>query len=305
MNRAEKQNLRTGLLFTGPWIVGFLAFCVYPVACSVYYSLCDYSVLSPAVFVGARNYSNLLSDAVFWKALYNTLFFAVFAIPTGLAVSLFLAILLNFNVAGRSFFRTAIFLPSLVPVVSLAVLWQWILNGRLGLLNCAISPVLGLVNRLSGLALTAPNWLQDARYAKWGLVFASVWGVGNAVVIYLAALQDVPRHLYESAEIDGANFWSKTVHITLPVISPVIYFNTIMGLIGSLQVFAVPYVMTGGGDGPERSLLFVTTYLFQNAFEYWNMGYACAIGLILFLVILLATILATRLSERHIYYAGK
>ena len=125
------------------------------------------------------------------------------------------------------------------------------------------------------------------------------------MVIYLAGLQDVPRHLYESAEIDGANFRQKTWHITLPVISPVIYFNIIMALIGSLQVFAVPFVITSGGDGNERSLLFVVTYLYENAFDYWNMGYACAIGVILFIIILLLTILATKLSERHIYYAGK
>jgi len=305
MNLTEKHNLRTGLLFISPWIAGFLVLSVYPLVSSLYFSLCDYSVLSPAVFVGGQNYRDLFSDQVFWKALYNTLFFAAFAIPTGLVVSLLLAVLLNFNVPGRSIFRTVIFLPSLVPLVSLAVLWQWMLNGRLGLVNSVISPILNLANHLFGLTLTAPNWLLDARYAKWGLIFTSVWGVGGAVVIYLAALQDVPRHLYESAEIDGANFWHKTLHITLPVISPVIYFNTIMGLIGSLQVFAVPYVMTSGGDGPERSLLFVATYLYQNAFDYWNMGYACAIGLILFILILLFTVLATRLSERHIYYAGK
>ncbi|MEI8342563.1 MAG: sugar ABC transporter permease [Verrucomicrobiota bacterium] len=305
MNRSDKQNLRTGLLFISPWIIGFLGLCVYPLVSSLYFSLCDYSVLSPAVFVGGQNYRDLFADAVFWKALYNTLFFAAFAIPLGLLVSLFLAVLLNFNVVGRSFFRTVIFLPSLVPLVSLAVLWQWMLNGKLGLVNSVLGPVLNLVNHLFGVALTAPNWLMDARYAKWGLIFTSVWGVGSAVVIYLAALQDVPRHLYESAEIDGANFWEKTVHITLPIISPVIYFNTIMGLIGSLQVFAVPYVMTSGGDGPERSLLFVATYLYQNAFDYWNMGYACAIGLILFVIILLFTLMATRLSQRHIYYAGK
>ena len=160
------------------------------------------------------------------------------------------------------------------------------------------------MNHLFNTHLTTPNWLADARYAKWGIIFTSLWGVGQAVVIYLAGLQDVPRSLYEAADIDGAGFWLKTRHISLPLLSPVIYFNSIMALIGSLQVFAVPYLMTGGGDGPERSLLFISTYLYENAFDYWNMGYACAIGMVMFAMILLITYLATKLSERHVFYAG-
>ena len=305
MTKIERRRLATGLLFISPWMVGFLALCVYPLVSSVYFSLCDYSVLSPAVFIGARNYQNLWGDNVFWTSLYNTVFFAVFAIPLGLVVSLSLAVLLNFNVPGKGVFRTIFFLPSLVPMVCLAVLWQWMLNGELGLVNNAVNPVLHVLNDMLGTAWSAPNWLQDARYAKWGIIFTGLWGVGNAVVIYLAGLQDVPRTLYESADIDGAGFWQKTIHITIPVISPVIYFNSIMGLIGTFQVFAVPFVMTNGGDGPERSLLFMATYLYENAFAYWNMGYACAIGIILFLIILALTWLATKLSEKHVYYAGK
>ncbi len=305
MTRHERNNLWTGLLFISPWIVGFLAFCAYPLVSSLYFSLCDYSVLSPAVFIGARNYRDLATDGVFWTALYNTLFFAAFAIPLGLIVALGLAILLNFDVRGRGIFRTLFFLPSLVPMVCLAVLWQWMLNSELGPVNALLNPALDVLNGILGTHWTAPNWLADARFAKWGLIFTVLWGAGNAVVIFLAGLQDVPRHLYESADIDGANFWQKTIHITLPIISPVIYFNMIMGLIGSLRVFAVPYVMTGGGDGPERSLLFLATYLYQNAFDYWNMGYACAIGGILFLLILFLTLAAGKLSERHVYYAGR
>lgn len=305
MGTADRIQLRNGLIFIGPWIIGFLVLNVYPILASLYYSLCDYSVLSPPVFIGASNYTGLATDAVFWKAMYNTVFFAVFSIPLGLLVSLTLAILLNFDLPGKGIFRTVFFLPSLVPMVCLAVLWQWMLNGDLGLVNIAIRPVLHVINAIFHSHLDAPNWLLDARYAKWGIIFTGLWGVGQAVVIYLAGLQDVPRYLYESAEIDGASFWHKTWHITLPVISPVIYFNTILALIGSFQVFAVPYVMTSGGDGPERSLLFLATYLYQNAFEYFNMGYACAIGIVLFLIILCLTLISTRLSERHIYYASK
>jgi multiple sugar transport system permease protein len=213
--------------------------------------------------------------------------------------------MLNFDIPGKSIFRTVFFLPSLVPMVCLAVLWQWMLNGDLGLVNDALRPVLHFINNLFSSHLTTPNWLMDARTAKWGLIFTGVWSVGNAMVIYLAGLQDVPRYLYESADIDGAGFLQKTFHITLPIISPVIYFNMIMALIGSLQVFAVPYVMTYGGDGPERSLLFVTTYLFEKAFDHQETGYACAIGMILFVIILILTMLATKISERHVYYAGR
>lgn len=305
MRREERRNLATGLLFISPWIVGFLLLSVYPLVSSLYYSLCDYSVLSPAVYVGAQNYTDLITDELFWKALYNTLYFAAISIPIGLLVSLSLALLLNFDLPGKGIFRTIYFLPSLVPMVCLAILWQWMLNGELGLINNALKPLTSLINALLGTQLRPPNWLQEAAYAKLGVIFTGLWGVGNAVVVYLAGLQDVPRQLYESADLDGANFWQRTMHITIPMISPVIYFNSIMGLIGSLQVFAVPYVMTGGGDGPERSLLFLATYIFQNAFDYWNMGYACAIGLILFVIILFLTLLGTKLSEKHIYYAGK
>ncbi len=305
MTRVERRRLGTGLLFIGPWVVGFLVLTVYPLVSTVVYSLCDYSVLMPASFVGLSNYRDLVTDELFWRALSNTLFFAAFSIPLGLLVSLSLAILLNFNVRGRGVFRTIFFLPSLMPAISLAVLWQWLLNGELGLVNDGLRPVLNVVNDLTGAHLAAPNWLGDARFAKWGLIFTSLWGVGQAVVVYLAGLQDVPRHLYEAADIDGANFWQKTIHITLPVISPVIYFNLVMSLIGALQVFAVPYILTNGLDGPERSLMFITTYLYHNAFEYSKMGYACAIGLVMFALILLLTWTATRLSKRFVHYAAK
>lgn len=304
MTPGERRNLRNGLLFISPWILGFVVLCLYPLVSTLVYSFSDYSVLSPPVFVGTENYRTLFTDEIFWRSVSNTFFFAVFAIPLGLLISLSLAILLNFEVPGKGIFRTIFFLPSLVPMVCLAVLWQWMLNGDLGLINNSIRPLLNGINAALGTRLHPPNWLQEAQYAKWGIIFTGLWSVGHAVVIYLAGLQGIPRHLYESAKIDGAGFWVQTRHITLPILSPVIYFNTIMGLIGAFQVFAVPYVMTGGGDGPERSLLFMATYLYQNAFDYWNMGYACAIGLVLFLIILFLTYGATKLSERHVYYEG-
>jgi len=310
MTALERKRLNTGLLFIGPWIFGFFLLSVYPVVASFYFSLCDYSVLSPPVYIGWQNYVDLVFDELFWKSLYNTIIYASLLIPLGFLVSFTLALLLNFDLPGKGLFRAVIFLPSLVPMVCLAVIWRWMLNGEFGLVNTLISPLASVLNHWFGTHLQPPSWLQEAVYTKLGLVLASLWCVGNAVVIYLAGLQDVPRHLYEAAEIDGANFWHKTWHITIPVISPVIYFNCIMALIGSFQVFAVPYVMMLGGDGPDgiggpdRSLLFIATYIYQNAFDYWNMGYACAIGLILFFVILGLTLFATKISASRVYYAG-
>ena len=294
MTAGERHNLRTGLAFISPWIAGFLIFQVYPLVASVYFSFCDYDVLQSPVWIGALNYRDMLTDDVFWKSLYNTLYFAAFSLPLGLVSSVALAILLNQSVRARPVFRTIYFLPSLVPMVAGAVLWWWILNSKFGLLNQALA--------LFG--IEGPSWLGDEQWTKPSLVLMSLWGVGNAVVIYLAALQDVPRALYEAAEIDGASFWQKTRYITLPMISPVLYFNLVMGLIGSLQVFAQPYIMLGGG-GPNRSALFYAVYLFQNAFEYRQMGYACAMAWILFLLILLLTWLATASTRKKVFYVGE
>ncbi|MGJ3243693.1 MAG: carbohydrate ABC transporter permease [Opitutales bacterium] len=305
MTAGERQRLKRGLAFISPWLIGFLAFSLYPLIASFAFSLTDYSVLAKPVWIGADNYSLMLEDAVFWKAVTNTLIFAALAIPMSLIMAFLLALLLNAGVPGTGLFRTLFFLPSLVPLVCLGLLWRWLLNGQVGLVNQGLQPILDAVNAVLGTGLQAPNWLVDPAYAKLGLVLAGVWGCGHAMVIFLAGLQDVPRQLYEAADIDGAGFWRKTWHITLPMVSPVIYFNGIMGLIGAFQVFAVPFVMTAGGDGPGRSLLFLATYIYQNAFEYWNMGYACAMGLVLFLLILGLTLLATRLLEKHVHYAGR
>ncbi len=293
MTRGERRNLRIGLAFISPWIIGFLVFTLYPVAASLYYSFCDYDVLTRPVWVGTLNYRDMAADSVFWKSLWNTFYFAAFSLPLGMVVSLLTAVLLNQAVKGRSFFRTAFFVPSLVPVVAGCMIWLWILNGKLGLLNAALSSV----------GLQGPQWLSDELWTKPAIILMSLWGCGNTIVIYLAALQDVPRSLYESAEIDGAGFWTKLRHITIPLISPVIYFNLIMGIIGSLQVFAQAFVMLGGG-GPNRSVLFYAVYLFENAFKYRQMGYASAMAWVLFILILGLTWLATAASRKHIFYGG-
>jgi len=294
MTRREWKDFWTGIAFISPWIVGFVVLVLYPVGASIYYSFCDYDVLSRPVWIGTLNYQDMFTDAVFWKSLKNTLYFAAVSLPLGLVLALLVAVLLNQEVKFRSGFRTIYFLPSLVPVVASAMIWLWILNGKFGLLNYG----------LSFLGIEGPNWLSDENWTKPSIILMALWGVGGAMVIYLAALQDVPRELYESADIDGASAWTKLRHITIPMISPVIYFNLIMGIIGSLQVFAQPFIMFGGG-GTNRSALFYAVYLYQNAFDYNQMGYACAMAWVLFLIILVLTWLATKSTRKHIYYAGE
>ena len=292
MTPRQKRELRYGLLFASPWIVGMAVFVLYPVLASLYYSFCYYSVLTEPRFIGLGNYLDLFTDSVFWISVLNTFYYAIFALPLGIAISISLAMLLVMKLRGVTVYRTIFFLPSLLPVVALSILWLWIFNGEYGVLNYA----------LGKLGIPGPNWLAEKNWAMPALIIMSFWGVGHMVVIYLAALQDVPQALYEAAELDGANWWHKACHVTLPMISPVIYFNLIMGIIGTLQIFAQPYIMTQGGPG--RATLFYTVYLYDNGFRYLRMGYASAMAWILFIIILVLTLLATRASRKHVYYEG-
>ncbi len=288
----------TGLAFCLPWIVGLLVFTLYPVVASLFYSFCDYSVLDSPIWIGGENYARLLHDRVFWISLKNTLIYSAFSIPLGIVVALALALLLNCEVRGRAIFRTIFYLPAIVPLVASSMLWLWIFNGTYGLMNWLLGPLFHLFN------MAPPGWLGDPEWAKPALIIMSLWGVGNSMIIFLAGLQDVPRELYESAEIDGANPWQRFWNVTLPMISPVIYFNLIMGIITSLQMFTQVFVMTGGASGdPARSTLLYALYLFATAFYDLRMGYASAMAWILFLVILALTLLATKSMEKRTHYA--
>ena len=298
MTRIERRNIRNGLLFIAPWIAGFAVFIAYPLFASMYYSMCDYSVLKPPIFVGGENYRALATDPVFWESLYNTLYFAALYLPLSTILAISLALLLNSGVRGMTVYRTIFFLPSLTPLVALGILWMWMLNGEYGVVNY----VLNFVLRPFG--LTAPTWLQSTTWAKPAIVLMSLWGVGHAVVIYLAGLQDVPQQLYEAADLDGARWFSKVRHITLPLISPAIFFNIVMGLIGALQVFALPYVLTNGVGGPGRSTTFYAMYLYNCAFRYLRMGYACAMAWILFLIILGLTLFVNQMARKRVHYGG-
>jgi multiple sugar transport system permease protein len=265
----------------------------------LYYSFCDYSVLQTPLWTGLDNYQRMSTDVVFWISLKNTLVFAALSLPLGMIVSLLLALLLNTEVRGIPVFRTIFYLPSVVPIVASALLWLWIFNGQFGILNWALRPVLGLFGA------TPPTWFADPAWAKPALALMSLWGIGNSMVIYLSGLQNVPQELYESAEIDGANWWRRIWHVTLPMISPVIYFNLIMGIIGALQTFTTVFVMTGNADGnPARSTLLYALYLFSTAFYDLRMGYASAMAWLLFVLIVALTLAATKLTEKRIHYSG-
>jgi len=300
MTRRERRQFFTGLGFTSPWLLGLAVFTAYPVLASLFYSFCDYSILKTPVWCGLQNYRELAGDGLFWLSLRNTLIYAGVSVPLGAVVSLSLALLLNADVRGKPFFRVIFYLPSIVPVVAASMLWIWIFNGQVGLLNWLLAPL------LAPFGLTPPAWLVDPAWAKSALVIMSLWGTGNAMVIYLAGLQSVPKELYEAAEIDGATGWHRFWHVTLPQLAPVIYFNVVMSLIGALQIFTQAIVMSSaasGGTGtetdgfPARSTLFYTMHLFATAFYDLRMGYASAMAYVLFLIIAGLTWFATRLSR--------
>jgi multiple sugar transport system permease protein len=288
----ERINRRNGLLFCLPWLVGLSVFLLYPLCAAFYYSLCDYSVLLPPVFIGFDNYVDLAKDPLFWKSLGNTAYFAAGSVTLGLLVSLSLALLLNSKVKGLGVYRTIFFLPSLMPVVASSILWMWMYNGQSGLINTG----------LRGLGISGPAWLADPVWAKPAIVIMAVWGAGNAMVVYLAGLQDVPSSLYEAALIDGAGFFRRLIHITIPMISPVIYFNLVLSVISGFQAFTQAFIMTGSTGAPERSTLFYVLNLYNVGFQDLRMGYASAMAWVLFVIILLLTWTATKLSRRFVTY---
>jgi multiple sugar transport system permease protein len=288
----ERRKLFTGLMFSSPWVVGLSVFLIYPLLAALYYSLCDYSVLLPPVFVGLDNYIELFSDKLFWKSLWNTTFFAVGSVALGVIVALTLAILLNSKVKGLAFYRTVFFLPSLMPLVAGSILWFCMYAGQGGIINTLLAKI----------GVSGPAWLSDPAWAKVAIVFMAVWGAGNSMVIFLAGLQDVPMSLYEASIIDGANWLQRLLNVTIPMISPVIYFNVVMGIIGGFQAFAQAMIMTSSTGAPEQSTLFYVLQLYNVGFMDLRMGYASAMAWVLFIIILGLTFMATQLSKRWVTY---
>lgn len=294
MTRRQARDLRNGLLFAAPWIAHLVLLIAYPIAASLYFSFCSFDAFRPPRWIGLQNYRVLFTeDPLFWTSLWNTLYMVALGLPVGVVVSLGIALLMNQKLRGMAFYRTVFYLPSIVPVVATSVLWLWLLNPEMGLVNTL----------LARLGLQGPGWLVDPEWSKPALVLMGLWGAGGGMVIYLAGLQDVPAQLYEAASLDGAGKWAQFRHVTLPMLSPVILFNLVMGLIGSFQYFTQAYVMTRGG--PRDSTLFYALHLFNRAFLDFRMGYSCAMAWVLFLVTLACTLVVFRSSARWVYYGGE
>jgi multiple sugar transport system permease protein len=285
------ENL-TGYAFITPWLIGFLGFTLWPMMYSFYLSLTKWDVFNPPQFIGLENYFRLLHDPTFWKALRNTIYFTSLAVPAQMTVALFIALLLNRSIPGRGLLRTIYYLPTLIGGAPLGVLWLMLLHHRTGIIN----------RFLAFFGIEGPAWLIDPVWVIPSVVLMTIWGVGGTIVIFLAALQGVLRELYEAAEIDGAGIWARFRYITLPIISPALFFNIVMAVIGSMKVFAPAYVLFTAQGGPQEAGLFYVLYLYRKAFISFEMGYASALAWVLFFLILTLTLLIFKSSELWVYY---
>ncbi len=289
-SRYFRTQWRGGWLTASPWILGFIVLTGGPILFSVIISLSDYDILNPARFVGLANYRRMFTaDPLFWKAVGNTTYM-ILGIPLGMALSLGIALLLNLEIRGVALWRTFFYLPSIVPAVASSILWIWIFNPNAGLLNSI----------LLSFGIHGPNWLQDESTSKPALIIMGLWSAGGGMIIWLAGLKGISETYYEAAALDGANAWQRFRHVTLPLLTPYIFFNVIMGLIGTLQIFTQAFIMTQGG--PVDSTLFYAYHLFNHAFRFLQMGYASALGWFLFLAVLGLTLLQLKLSKRWVHY---
>lgn len=290
-----RRQEMAGWLFALPWLWGILFFFVYPLVSSIYYSFHDFKGMTPMNFVGLTNYQRLLNDPLFWTSVKNTFTYAAMAVPMQVVFGILIAVLLNVNIRGRAIFRTIVFMPTLVPAVAVSIIWQWLLNSQFGIVNFA----------LNTLGIKGPAWFGSVQWAKPSLVMISLWTIGSTVLIYLAGLQDIPGNLYEAAKLDGASVIQRTVHITLPLLTPVILYNMIMALINAFQQFTLSFVISNGTGGPADSLMFYTLYLYKNAFNYFEMGLASAMAWMMFVVIMTLTLVIYRSSGKWVHYMGE
>ncbi len=294
MTKGERKSLITGLLFVSPWIIGFVLWTVYPVLSSIYYSFFRYDLITEPIFLGLGNYIEIFTDDPrFWKVVWNTLFYVGLSVPLGVLSAFLIANLLNAKLAGRSFFRAVFYIPAIVPAICVAMVWLFIYNVQYGVINSA----------LKALGQPIIPFLSNPDLSKPSLILIHIWAQGTAIVIFLAALQDVPRSLYEAATVDGANAWHKFRHITIPMTSPIILYTAVLGLIGGFQIFLLPYLLTNGG--PAASTEFYAMHLYRSAFELFRMGKASALAWLMFVVVAAFTVLLFRTSGRWVFYGGE
>ena len=294
LSLARRESL-WAYAFITPWIIGFLIFTVGPMLASLYFSFTEYDIVSAPRWIGLTNYVKLIHDDLFWHSLGVTIKYASVALPLGLVFSYLVAVLLNQKIRGINIWRTIYFVPSVIAGVAVALLWGRIFDPKFGILN----PI------LAEFGIKGPGWLSDPQWAVPALVIMSLWSVGGNVIIYLAGLQGVPTDLYDAAKVDGATAWQRFRHVTLPMTTPVIFYNLILGLIGTFQYFTEVYVLTNGSGNPARATLFYNLYLYQNAFRYFHMGYASTMAWVLFIIVLGFTLLIFRSSNAWVYYEGQ
>jgi len=303
VNRRTRDTI-DGYLFASPWIIGFVAFTLGPMLFAIFLSLAKWDAqtsLANVEFIGLQHYKTIFTnDRMFWTSLYNTAFYTIFAVPLRIFGALILAMILNQQIRGVSIFRTLFYLPSVVSGAATAILWWWVFNPYFGALNSLLTPI------LSFFGAQPPGWLEDPNWSKPALILMTAWGLGAPMLIFLAGLQGVPRHLYEAAELDGAGRLRKFWNVTIPMITPTILFNLVMAIIGSFQVFMMAFIMSEGNrGGPDDSTLFYVLYLYRKAFIDFEMGYASALAWILFVIILFFTLLVLRSSAVWVYYEGE
>jgi multiple sugar transport system permease protein len=291
----RRREARAGLLFVLPWLLSLLIFTTYPVLAAFYLSLTDYNVVQPPTWVGLQNYHTMLTaDPAFWISVKNTAFYTLLAVPLGLAGSLALALLLNLRVRGLAVYRTLVYLPALTPPVVSTIIFIGMFDPEGGLINAILQQV----------GLPALGWLNDPTWAKPALIMMSLWGLGAGALIFLAGLQEIPQALLEAAAIDGAGPWLRFRHITLPLLTPVILFNLVVGVIGAFHVFT-PALVSGGTTGkPLESTLMFMVHIYRNAFRYFAMGYASALAVVLFLAVLMVTWAIFRSAQVWLYEVG-
>lgn len=281
-------------IFISPWLIGFMLFTLGPMIASLFLSFTKYNIIDAPQFIGLANYIKLFTgDPKFWHALRVTVIFAIVEVPLSLVLGFTLAFLLNLKIPGTAFWRTLFYMPSITSGVAMAMLWGLLFNPRFGLINWLLS----LIN------INGPGWFSSPQWALPALILIGLWGVGGGMIIYLAGLQSIPTSIYEAAWVDGANGWQQVLHITLPLMTPVIFYNLVLGVIGTFQYFTEAYILTAGG--PAEATLFYNLYLYRTGFQYLDMGYASALAWILFMIVLILTALIFKSSALWVYYEGE
>jgi multiple sugar transport system permease protein len=292
MSQRTRDNI-AGFLFIAPWLLHFFLLIAFAMLFSLGISLTETDLLTGWKFIGAANYTRMWSDPLFWKSLRVTAYYTFVLVPSGIVLALAIAMLMNQKVKGLGIWRMLYYLPSVVSGVAVAILWGYVLNPRFGLLNLG----------LKAIGIEGPRWLFSEAWAVPGFILMGLWGAGGAMLLYLAGLQGIPTQLYEAAEIDGAGAWNRFRHITIPMLTPTIYFNLLINIIGSFQVFNQSYIMTQGG--PNNATLTQVLYLYRKGFQDFQFGYASALAWALFLVIMIFTVLVVRSSENWVHYEGE